>query len=214
MIDKNNMGDVTVSTPDQNFQDVIRACPEAGYAKKIIVCEGKTEIGICRALDTYRKMNNKEYMSFKDCVYTLGGGDSFAERALKLKELRLDVAVFCDSDKDDKLNPSKDKLISKGIKIFDCEDNNSIEQQVFNDLPCDGMKELLSYKEKECSGTSIIDSVRSRYGENFPDNWMMSDTFEMRQAIGKTAKDGEWFKRIDRGEFLGSIVFILQSNKR
>lgn len=29
----------------------------------------------------------------------------------------------------------------------------------------------------------------------------------MRQAIGKTAKDKEWFKRIDRGEFLGSIVF-------
>ena len=29
----------------------------------------------------------------------------------------------------------------------------------------------------------------------------------MRQAIGKTAKEKDWFKRIDHGEFLGSIIF-------
>jgi len=84
VIVNNNQGTVTISTPDQKFQNIIRACPEAGYARRVIVCEGKTEIGICRALDAYRKNKNMECMSTKDCVYTCGGGHSFSDRAIKL----------------------------------------------------------------------------------------------------------------------------------
>lgn len=203
-------GNVTISAPANNFQDIIRACPEALFAKKVIVCEGKTEIGICRALDLYRKNNGKNSLSFKDCVYVFGEGSCFTERALKLKELELDVSVFCDSDKDGELNPSKEDLSNKEIKIFDCEKEHSIEQQVFCDLPWEGVKELLSYKEKELSETTIIDNVKSGYNGNFPANWKELDTSEMRQAIGKAAKPKEakgWFKRIDRGEFLGSVIF-------
>ncbi|MDA8214288.1 MAG: ATP-binding protein [Nitrospiraceae bacterium] len=207
IIVNNNKGSVTIAAPTQKFQDIIRACPEAGYAKKVIVCEGKTEIGICRALDIYRKINNKEYMSFKDCVYTVGGGDSFSERAVKLKELGLDVCVFCDSDKDSELKLTKEDLKNSDIKIFDCENDNAIEHQVFQDLPMDGVKEILSYKENEIPEASIIDSVKSRYSQNFPDNWKDQDTLEMRRAIAETAKNKEWFKRIDHGEFLGSVIF-------
>lgn len=207
IIVKNDNGTVTISAPNQKFQDIIRACPEAGYAEKVIICEGKTEIGICRALDIYRKMNDKKCMSFKGCVYTLGGGDSFPERAVKLKELGLPVCVFCDSDKDSKLSQSKEELKKLGIKIFDCENGNAIEHQVFNDLPMDGVKEILSYKENEIPEASIIVSIKSKYGQNFPNNWKDQDTLEMRRAIGETVKNKEWFKRIDHGEFLGSVIF-------
>lgn len=209
IIVNNNMGDVTVSEPDQKFQDVIRACPEAGYAKKVIVCEGKTEIGICRALDQYRKKINKEYMSFKDCVYTLGGGDSFAERAIKLKELGLAVCVFCDSDKDSELKPTKEKLRNLSVKIFDCENNNSIENQVFIDLPWGGVRKLIEYviKDKDIEEGQLKDSIKSKYAGTFPNDFKNTDTLEMRRALGNASKDIEWFKRIDHGEFLGSVIF-------
>jgi ABC-type polar amino acid transport system ATPase subunit len=42
---------------DEKFQSLVRACPEAMYSQKVIVCEGKTEIGICRALDLFRIRN-------------------------------------------------------------------------------------------------------------------------------------------------------------
>ena len=203
----NNEGEIVVLAPGRCFQEVIRACPEAAFAKKVIVCEGKTEIGICRALDLYRTNSGKNYLSFKDGIYVLGEGSCFTERALRLKELGRDVSVFCDSDKDGELKPSKEDLSSKGIKIFGCDKNNSIEEQVFCDLPWMGVKDLLSYKEKELSETTIIDSVKNRYGGGFPNHWKDSDTIEMRQAIGKTAKEKDWFKRIDHGEFLGSIIF-------
>jgi len=119
---------------DERFQKVMRVCPEAIYAKKVIVCEGKTEIGICRALDDFRIKNHKTNLSASDIVYSDGGGSTFSERAVKLKELGLNICVLCDSDNEE-LNKKKEEMKNNGVKIFDWDDNNSIEQQVFNDLP-------------------------------------------------------------------------------
>jgi energy-coupling factor transporter ATP-binding protein EcfA2 len=211
VIINNNQGVVTISTPDQKFQDIIRACPEAGYAKKVIVCEGKTEIGICRALDVYRKGKNMECMSVKDCVYTCGGGHDFSERAIKLKELGFKTSVFCDSDDDSSLKPTKNDLRTADIKIFDCDVGFSIEQQIFKDLPWDAVKKLLDYvmKNRNISEEQLKESIKSKYGTEFPDDFKNTDNPQMRDAIGKASliKEKEWFKRIDRGEFLGEIIF-------
>ncbi len=209
MMIKNNGKDVTILSLDQKFQDIIRACPEAGYAKKVIVCEGKTEIGICRALDTHRKKSDKECMSFNDCVYTLGEGNSFTERAMKLKKLSLSVCVFCDSDDDSNLKPSKDELEEVDVEIFDCDDGKSIEQQVFQDLPWEGVKELIGYviENKDINENQLKDSIKLKYNGDFPDDFKNSDTPEMRQAMGKASKKAKWFKRINHGEFLGSTIF-------
>lgn len=211
VIVNNNQGQVTASNPDQRFQDIIRACPEAGYAKKVIVCEGKTEIGICRVLDLYRKNKEMECMSVKSCVYTYGEGHMFSERASKLKELGLVTCVFCDSDNDSSLKPTKDDLRAADIKIFDCDNNCSIEQQIFKDLPWNGIKELLDYvvKNKNISENQLKESIQSKYGNDFPDQFRDADTSQMRDAISKASlvKDKEWFKRIDHGEFLGEVIF-------
>ena len=204
----NDIGNVTISAPSPNFQDIIRACPEAGYAKKIIVCEGKTEIGICRALDIYRKTHSKEYMSFRNCVYTFGGGHSFAKRAIKLKNLNFIVCVLCDSDNAE-LELCKEELTESDIKIFDYDNSNAIEQQVFQDLPWMGVITLIDYViENKCiTEEQLKQSVESRYDGDFPDNFKDSDTLEMRKAIGNASSAKEWFKRVDHGEFLGNTIF-------
>ena len=208
VIIKNNDGEVKGYVPAEHFQDIVRACPEATFAKKVIVCEGKTEIGVCRALDAYRKINNNEYISFKDCVYTLGEGSNCTSRAKKLKSLGLIVCVFCDSD-DSELNLSKEELRELGVKIFDCDINNAIEQQVFQDLPWEGVQELIDYviKSKNITEKQIVDSVKSKYYGTFPERFRDTDTPEMRKAIAKASIVKEWFKRIDHGEFLGSVIF-------
>ncbi len=207
VIINNQGGVITASAPNKDFQNVVRACPEAGFAKKVIVCEGKTEIGICRALDSYRKDSGKEYMSVKDCVYVDGdGGSNFTDRALKLNDFGKDVAVFCDSDADSNLNPSKSDLTAKSIKIFDCEAGNSIEAQAFNDLPWDGIKELFLYGEKITSEAIVLNSIKSEHGNGLSDNWKDVDAANTRLALGKAAKNCKWFKRIDQGEFLGSVI--------
>lgn len=196
---------------DEKFQSLVRACPEAMYSQKVIVCEGKTEIGICRALDSFRIRNRKPSMSKTDTVYTIGNGDNFTKRALLLKNLGLKVCVFCDSDKDEKLNPTKEDLIANGIQVFDWEPGNSIEKQIFNDLQWDGIKVLIEYriKEKNEDAESVKSSVKSHYGEDFPVKWRNEDTIRMRNAIAEASlnKKNEWFKRIDHGEFLGNTIY-------
>src|SRR5690606_17778708 len=97
-----------------------------------------------RALDKYRKHKGKEQMSFKDCAYIDGGGNSFVERAVKIKEAKLQPVIFCDSD-DPAINAKKENLKAVGIDLFDCDAEKCIEVQVFQDLPWIAIKELVQY---------------------------------------------------------------------
>jgi predicted ATP-dependent endonuclease of OLD family len=206
LILNNDNGMVQCKKSDKKFQGVIRACPEAVYAKKVIVCEGKTEIGICRALDDFRITKGKTNLTALDVVYTGGGGNNLSERARELKRLELDICVLCDSDEKN-LNNEKKKMKDKGIKIFDWNENNSIEQQVFNDLPWDAIKELIAYQESKPSEESVKNSIKSKIGQKLSKDWKENDDLEIRKALGEAAKCEGWFKRIDHGEFLGSVIF-------
>jgi len=206
LIINNEKGNVKCEEIEEEFQDVIRACPEAVYAKKVIICEGKTEIGICKALDSYRIKKGKSNMSSLGVVYTGGGGDNFYIRASKLKELGKKVCVLCDSDKSEIIN-EKNQLRSSGIIVIDCEQGNAIENQVFKDLPWDAIRELIIYKEKKSSEKAVEDSVNSRCTESLTTNWQQTDSTAKREALGKTAKDSRWFKQIAQGEYLGTVIF-------
>ena len=212
LILKINAGDVDGITADQNYQDIIRACPEAGFSKKVIVCEGKTEIGICRALDVVRNQKQgKLHMSGLDCVYVLGEGDSFVSRAKKLKELGLNVCVYCDSDLDTSgnLKSKKDDLEAVEIKVFDCDRGNNIEMQAFKDLPWDCISELVQYRIGIKGEASVRESIKSKYGEGFPDDFLATDSEQMRKALSEasTVEGNEWFKQIKHGEVLGGKIF-------
>jgi len=199
------------------FQDIVRACPEAMFAKKVIVCEGKTELGICRAMNDDRIKNEYDSFSELGVVSVLGEGNNFSSRAMKLHNLGINVCVFCDSDVDSTLNPSKQELTDNGIKIFDCENGNSIEQQFCNELPWSEINKIVRYSIHEYGLQSVVQSIENNVSGKLNKNWVEEDTQEIRDAIGKAAKTKDWFKRIDHGEFLGKLYFrnekILENTK-
>ena len=80
--------------------------------------------------------------------------------------------MLCDSDLA-VINHEKVGMVAKGIKVFDCENTNCLEQPVFDDLPWDAIKELLIYVLKthyNGNAISLEESVKSKYssGEVFP----------------------------------------------
>jgi len=200
----------------KKLQSVVRACPEAFFAKKVIVCEGATEVGICRALDRYRKKNKKSLMSFEGCAYVDGTGNEYENRVLQIVQTGIAVSALCDSDD---LSVNKTQMRDSGIFIADCEKGNSIEDQSFLDLPWAQVLELVDYASKAHSKTDTLieDEILKNYVEdNLPNSWRTKETLELRKAIGlasqqkhksKAEKRKAWFKRIDHGEALGDIIF-------
>lgn len=198
-----------LGTDTKKLQKAVRACSEAFFAKKVIVCEGRTEIGICRAMDRWRLSQGKNQMSFEDCAYVDGNGSNLVERARGIQGAGITTTLFCDSD-DSKVNKEKQGLSDRGVNLIDCEADKCIEQQVFTDLPWDGVKEVLEYADLHFS-----DSFRSAFSEHAENpicEWRESEhlrnkivsKFE-RKSNGDSGKS--WFKTIHTGEKLGCIIF-------
>lgn len=193
---------------ENSLQGCIRKNPEAFFANRIIVCEGATEIGICRALNDFRIQKGKKNASFLGVRFADGTGSNIIEYCKGFKKSGFKVCLFCDSDSDG-INSKKDNLKVTGIEVFDCKQGYTIENQVFKDLPWNAIKELISYVERKLSEEAIKDSVNSRCTEPLTTNWEETDSVAKRNALGDTAKDKDngWFKRIDHGEFLGTVIF-------
>jgi ferredoxin-like protein FixX len=214
-------GVVTIKQTDKDESDkykkLFRACPEALYADSIIVCEGKTELGFCRAIDKKRVLSNLPSMAMKGVVYTVGVGDGFNKKAEILKkDLGKRVCIFCDSDKDSEIcAPTKAEMKTLGVGIFDCETGNNLEKQISKDLPWEGVMELCSYVIQD-KNSDFITYVKATTGLDFVD----ADTPENREVFfnastykkekinadgTKKIEDKSWFKRIDHGEVLGEV---------
>lgn len=201
-------GTVTIKQTDKDESDkykkLFRACPEALYANSVIVCEGKTELGFCRAIDKQRAILNTPSMAMKGVVYTVGVGDGFNKKAETLKrDLGKKVCIFCDSDKDGEIcSPTKNEIKALGIDIFDCESGNNLESQISKDLPWTGIKELCDYVAKDkSSNQDFVLYFKSLTNSD----WNDIDTPQSRKLFSDTATKYKWFKRIDHGEVLGDI---------
>jgi len=197
------------SLSDEEFQKTIRACPEAFFAKKVIVCEGATEIGICRAMDKWRRTNTKPQMSFKDCAYVDGTGSTITQRVDEINAAGLKTSLFCDSDLPE-INEKKSHWKSIGVSIFDCDDSLCLEQQVFKDLPWSAIKATLQYARD--GNSDSFDSVFSDYISNPVEKWVETDNLREKiisefKTKSNDSSGKKWFKAIHHGEALGDIIF-------
>ncbi len=208
-------GKTVVKPVTTDLQSTVRSTPEALLGRKIIVCEGKTEYGVCRALDRYwQDTNNTHSMAYEGVVVAEGGGSKAAKRALELAKLGYNVILWSESDTP--MNPTPEKLIAEGVQVLLWAHDLTIEQRVAADLPWPALQELLNLAA-ECieSKQSIVDAVSCRLDitgsctlEEATDQWLSFDFSkdEVRTAIGLTAKEKKWFKRIGWGEQLGTLI--------
>lgn len=197
-----NIGSEQLFSFNEDFQGCIRQNPEAFFAKKIIVCEGPTEVGICRALNNFRVKNNLDNLAFLGVALADGKGSNFVEYCAYFKKSGFDVCAFCDSD-DESINNKKQELRGKGVSIVDCDNNKAIEQQLFDDLPWEKVKRLLKYAVIEKSEQSIIAVTE----KSSLDELIEQDSLEIRTLLGNKAKEKGWYKRIDHGEKIGKLWF-------
>lgn len=191
------------------MQAEIRKNAEAFLCKRLIVCEGKTEIGFIRALDTYLAKSKNYRMAFKGVGTADGGGSSIFTCTKVLRSCGYDVCLLMDSDLPEEEDQKTD-LLWDGVSVFDWDTPNALEEQLFFDVPTDVATTMLNIAVNERG----IDSVKTHLAtrriafEVDGDRIKLSSMIPADQKIiGTIAKQKSWFKRIDLGEMLGNVVF-------
>lgn len=214
---RNHLGVATVKQVPQVLQPVVRTTTEAFLARKVIVCEGMTELGFLRGIDNHLWDEKGTSFGLKAVALADGKGCTKGPTMAKdFAELGYEVLYFGDSDRP--LSIPESELVAKGIKVVLWADNTAFENRLALDLPWEGILSLLRQATSYFKVNLIRDSVATDLGLeprilsiDF-NTWLENGAAcgkteeDFRSAIGNAANAGEWFKQVDRAEPLANIV--------
>lgn len=201
-------GATSLRSFDSSKQGVLRKHPKAFYGLRVVSCEGATEEGVVRALGDYLLVHTDLGIEGRDVVpIDAGGSNEFYKMAKSFSECDFDVAVFCDSDLEEKLADDKAEVVALNIPIVQCEIGFALEQQIFNHIPWDGVLELLVWAEENNDKSIFPISGTRLYSIEEIANLPEKDRDEARKMIGAAAKSKQaWYKSINGGEALGNVI--------
>jgi putative ATP-dependent endonuclease of OLD family len=190
------------SLAEHEVQGKIRSSTEAFLAKKVVVCEGATEVGFLRGFDDYQVENEKDPFSFHGVALLDAKGASKVKALAKaFKSLGYNVLVLADGDAEEQFSPADEQeLIKLGILVKVWSEKLSLEERAFLDLPWPNVLDSLKLAQEEL-GFSVYDQVSSRFLEDLDkvfSTWR--DSPKLRTAIGVAAKKTGWFKDTTRGD--------------
>ncbi len=203
-----------------NLQGVTRTQAHAFLGRRLVVCEGATELGLCRGLaNIWAKAHEGRHPSLVGCVLVDGKGRTVAPGvALELKRVGYHAAFLGDSDAP--LKPTAAELTAKGVMVFQWKGNVSTEERIAADLPLDDLQKFVDAAIGEFGVTTVLNHVSyfgnvdlSAAGESIT-AWIKPEfpIEAVRAAIGKSASKGRfkeregWFKNVTMGTELGKIV--------
>lgn len=195
-------GTTTIKPMVNSCKDLTNKVPEALLSRKIIVCEGDTEYGLCEELDYYWQYQpDGVSFAYHGTAYVSGSGSDALNTAKKLNHLGYSVAIFGDSDRWSEAE--LDSLKEIGINIFLWEEHCCTEQRICFDLPYDGLQDIVNLvQEAGINLNSIIDSVfnkvegeHNRFDDLNVTTWMLNcGEDNVRVALGTAADKKRWFK--------------------
>jgi hypothetical protein len=211
-----NQGEsIWVSPVGSDLRPVVRKCPEALLGSSVLVCEGRTELGICRALDSGWSESGYSF-AYLGISLADGGGSGAPSVAKGLADLGYTVAFLGDSDRP--LSPDASALVDSGVSVFLWEGGVCVEQRMALDLPPRGIAAMARLAMDEWGEESVRDAISSRLGiapGDLPreaDDWLDAGAGiqDLRAAIGEAAQRARrgkgWFKRVDLAEGLGRLM--------
>ncbi len=219
---------VTTPATPQSLRPLLRFTPRALFARRILVCECYTEVGLLLGLREHwpTRHDNMPIEQLGAAIADGNGGEACA-MALALAKLGYLTALYRDSD-DPLLADQQTKLAAAGIPVFEYGGGLYTELAIFSAASDARVQELLQHAREERGDDFIDNNLAAKIDDlnvecirlGF-DSWELlsaKNGEELRAAIaevaaskGKEKKDKKpWFKdqRLGRGlaPFVWSIV--------
>lgn len=204
-----------VCTPPDEMQPLIRSSSQAFLGRKIIVCEGKTEIGLIRGLrDFWASRHENEPMEYHGTVLANGEGSNSPARALQLARLGYEVCIFVDSDVP-LSDANRTELGAAGVLIFEWPDKSSTEDILFKDISSEGAQSLLEIAYKESGDASLVITIiaNAAGSTTIPTDpncrtWRKfgKSSIDFRMIMASAINAKKYFKRIEPAEEVGMVL--------
>ena len=157
---------------------------------------------------------DKRFAYFGVGVALGGGGDKFFKMSYLLQKCGYKVSILMDSDLTEEKKEKENARVLHKISVFDWEEGNAFEEQLFLDSSIDIINKLLliaiENKTYEHVKTKLIGKIPDEFLVVTEDSIQINSdiTDEMKKMLGTIAKHkkSEWYKRIDLGEVIGDII--------
>jgi hypothetical protein len=218
-------GTATVRTfddTDDQIQKLLRSSPEAFFARKVVLTEGKTEYGILleflAAWDHNRSQTGKPSAAALGTVGVEGnGGSGSIEWARTLNTVGYEVVLFMDSDVPTDCAKA-DALQDDGVIVVRWNDGFNTERAIVEALDDAGLAAFIETAielsdDPSSSRRNFLDHLHSH---GLPttimslqvDSWLASgiSLAIARQVTADTAHKHNWYKRVAKGRALVALL--------
>jgi len=185
-------------------QGKIRSSTEAFLAKKVVICEGATEVGFVRGFDDHQVGKGKDPLSYHGVeLLDARGAKNIKGLAKAFKALGYEVSVLADADSPENFSQADEaELVKLGVPVVAWDNKLSLEERAMQDLPWSAVLASVRLAQAEFA-CPVRDQVYSRLVAKIElaqevGKWVESEN--LRTAIGLAAKKSEWFKNISKGD--------------
>jgi putative ATP-dependent endonuclease of the OLD family len=194
-------------------QGTLRACAEAFFAKKVIVCEGATEVGFLRAFDQAWSSITPQFKGLQNSgvYWTDGNGEgNMIKRADVFQALGYSTYLFKDSDITTKKHLARTAELQKiGVSVIEWGHGQSIEKAIVYGCPEHLIDSIVKLAIEMHSEQQIIENIISiSDGALTQTTLPVIYTNQHREYVATAAGKYDWFKSISRGEELTEKIVL------
>jgi hypothetical protein len=191
-------------TAPEPLRPLLRFTPRALFARRILVCEGNTELGLLLGLREFWPVRHgHKPIEQVGSALADGNGSQAPAIAQSLASLGYRVALYRDSDVALTAGETAG-LVGAGIPIIEYGALLNSEQAIFQNAPDVQVQALLVHLRNEFGEDAVNDNLVNAIGDlsgseiraDFS-TWeqaSLSDGSQLRQAIATVAERKRWFK--------------------
>ncbi|MBZ9782782.1 AAA family ATPase [Pseudomonas sp. REP124] len=211
------VADIKHAQASGDVSRVLKGAPRALFARKILLCEGATELGMMLGLrERYPDRHDGVPIEQLGAAIVDGGGSAAPPLALALRALGYEVGLFRDSDR--KLDAHfAAKLQAQRVRVIEYGGGLNTERAVFQsatDAQIDGLLDLVVGFISE---PTLVDHLEKTFkgldvDACFCDWDLVGSSPDLRLRLSDLAAEKSWFKNAERGRAISALVMQIIDN--